>query len=152
MNLTGRAWYRSEAWKPTVITQLSSSPETDRNAGDLSSKTRGQNLFSPPSISPEFGHTSSWVLLLTSPASFPDQPRHLKRQDYRRSTTGKLADFGASIHRRHRAWRLTATTIGLTEEDPQNENQPADVVDTESGHYHCEWNIQNLFSKYMMIL
>ena len=33
-----------------------------------------------------------------------------------------------------------------------NENQPADVVETESRHHHCEWNIQNLFSEYMLIL
>ena len=73
------------------------------------------NPFSPSSISSEFGHTSSWFLLLTSPASFSDQPRHLKRPDYHRTTTGKLVDFGASIRRRQRAWRLTATTVGLTE-------------------------------------
>ncbi|KAH9659748.1 mRNA-decapping enzyme-like protein [Citrus sinensis] len=61
----------------------------------LSSKSRGRDPFSPPSISPEFGHTSSWFLLLTSPASFSDQPRHLKPPDYRRSATWKLADLEA---------------------------------------------------------
>ena len=94
-HLTGRAWYRSEAWKPTVITQLSSSPETDQNAGDLSSKTRGQDPFSPPLIPSDFWHTTTQNLFHSLASSFSDQPRHLKRPDYRRSTTGKLADLEA---------------------------------------------------------
>ncbi|GAY61773.1 hypothetical protein CUMW_212600 [Citrus unshiu] len=40
-----------------------------------------KNPSPSPSISPEFGYTSSWVLLLTSPALFFDQPCHLKRPD-----------------------------------------------------------------------
>ncbi|GAY65928.1 hypothetical protein CUMW_244820, partial [Citrus unshiu] len=112
------AWYRSEAWKPTDLSPLSSSPETDHNAGDLSSKTRGQGSFLLPPISPEFGHTSSWVLLLTSPASCSDQPRHLKRSDYRRFDSPPATRVGA--HRRricerestrgrcwHRVWTLS---------------------------------------------
>ena len=35
--------------------------------------------------------------------------------EYRRTTTGKLADVGALIRRRQRAWEVTATTVGLTE-------------------------------------
>ena len=33
-----------------------------------------------------------------------------------------------------------------------NENQPTDVDDTELEHRHCEWNIQYIFSEYVMIL
>ena len=89
--------------------------ETDQKAGDLSSKTRSQDPFSPPLIPPDFWHTTTWNLFLSLALSFPDQHCHLKRLVYRRSTTEKLADFGASIRRWHRAWRLTVTTIGLTE-------------------------------------
>ena len=96
-HLTSRAWYRSEAWKPAIITQPSSLSENDWNAGDWSSKTRDQDPFSPPSISPEFGHTFSWVLLLTSPASFSNQPRHLQRSDCQRLATRKAHGLGSSI-------------------------------------------------------
>ena len=33
-----------------------------------------------------------------------------------------------------------------------NKNQPADVVGTESGHCHCEWNIRNLFLELIMLV
>ena len=133
-------------------------------------KFTAKNPSPSPSISPEFGHTSSWVLLLTLPASFSGQPCHLKRPDCRRSATWKTLSFGSTIHRHRRAWEVTAGTVGLTEVwtirpklsvivdwspvtvDRQgqfkglaNENQSEDVVDTESGLRHCEWNIQNLF-------
>ena len=114
-HLTGRPWYRFEAWETSYVSIPFSSPETDQNAGDLSSKTRGRGLFSPQLISPEFGHISSWVLLLTSPASFSDQPRPPRTPENRRTTAEKLADFGASIRRRQCAWEVTATTVGLPE-------------------------------------
>ena len=44
-HLTSRAWYWSEAWKPTVLSSLSSSPKTDQNVGDLSSKLTAKARF-----------------------------------------------------------------------------------------------------------
>ena len=113
--LTGRAWYRSEAWKPAVVSPMSSSLETDQNAGDLGSKTRDQDPFSPLLIPLDFWHTTTLNWFLTSPASFPDQPRHLKRPEYRRTITIQFRIFGASICRCRHAWEVTACTTGLTE-------------------------------------
>ena len=114
-HLIGWAWYRYEARKPAVITLLSLSPETDQNADDLSSKTRGQDPFSPPLIPPDFWHTTTRNLFLRLASSFPDQHRHLKRPDYRWTTTGNLRIFGALIRCCHRAWEVTVGSTGLTE-------------------------------------
>ena len=44
-HLTGRAWYRFEAWKPAGITQPSSSPETDQNASNWAQKLVAKTHF-----------------------------------------------------------------------------------------------------------
>ncbi|GAY66924.1 hypothetical protein CUMW_252680 [Citrus unshiu] len=76
----------------------------------------------------ELGCTTGWVRLLTSPTFISGHPRHLKHSSWPRTTTGKLTDFGALICRHHRAWEVTAGTIGLTEEDPRTRINPRTLL------------------------
>ena len=93
----------SKARDMLVIPLPSSSPKN----GDLAKKKPRLNLSPSPSISPEFGHTTGWVLLLTSLASISNQPCHLKQSFWSWTTAGKLTAFearSATITERGSSW------------------------------------------------
>ena len=111
---SGQAWHRFEAWETSNVSMPSLSPETDQNVGNLSSKVAAKARFRHRWSRRIFWCTTTWNWFLTSPASFSDWPRPLGTSKNRRTTTRRLADVRASIHRRQRAWKVTANTVGLS--------------------------------------
>ena len=112
-HLTDRAWYRSEAWKPTVISQLFSSPETTRTPAIEFENSRPRPIFAAVDPAGLLAHHYSELvpqlsLVISRPVLSPETAGLPSISHW------KAHGLGASINHRHRAWGLTGTTIGLT--------------------------------------
>ncbi|KAK9209544.1 hypothetical protein WN944_001911 [Citrus x changshan-huyou] len=73
-----------------------------------SSESRGKTHLFSPSIPPALSDATAWILIL-------HHPQLRQNRYFGRERLPEGSSLGSSIHRCHRAWMVTAGTIGLTE-------------------------------------